>query len=42
MGPKNVHMVCVQISDKGMTKKWGKSAKIRSNFKYINLETSFW
>ena len=44
MGPKNVHMVCVQISDKGMTKKWGKSTKIWGTFKlqYLKLETSFW
>ena len=26
-------MVCVQKSDMGMTKKWGKSAKIQGNFK---------
>ena len=43
MGQKNVHMECVQISIKRRVKKWGKSAKIRSNFKlqYIKLETSF-
>ena len=44
LSQKNVHMECVQISDKGMTKKWGKSTKIRSTFKlqYLKLETSFW
>ena len=33
----------VQISDYGMTKKWGKSAKIRSNFKlqYLKFLTYF-
>ena len=43
LGPKNVHMMCVQISDQGMTKKWGKSAKIWGTFKlqYLKLETSF-
>ena len=37
------HMVCVQKSDMGMTKKWGKSAKIWGTFKlqYLKLETSF-
>ena len=37
------HMVCVQKSDMGMTKKRGKSTKIRSTFKlqYLKLETSF-
>ena len=41
---KNVHMECVQISNKGRVKKWGKSTKIWGNFKlqYIKLETSFW
>ena len=44
MGPKNVHMSCVQMNDKEMTKKWGKSAKIWGSFKlqYLKLETSFW
>ena len=38
------HMVCVQKCDMGMTKKWGKSAKIWGTFKlqYLKLETSFW
>ena len=37
------HMRCVEKSDIGMTKKWGKSAKIRSNLKlqYLMSETSF-
>ena len=37
------HMVCVQKSDKERVKKWGKSTKIRSYFKFqfIKLETSF-
>ena len=41
---KHGHMVCVQKSDMGMTKKRGKSTKIRSTFKlqYLKLETSFW
>ena len=35
-------MGCVQKSDMGMTKKWGKSAKIWGTFKhqYLNVETS--
>ena len=39
----HVHMVCVQKSDMGMTKKWGKSTKIWGNFKlqYLKQETSF-
>ena len=38
------HIVCVQKSDKGMTKKWGKINKIWGSFKlqYLKLETSFW
>ena len=37
------HMMCVQKSDMGMTKKWGKSTKIWGTFKlqYLKLETSF-
>ena len=37
------HMVCVQKSDMGMTKKWGKS-DIKCNFKlqYFKLDTTFW
>ena len=43
MGPKNVHMRCVQISDKGMTKNRRKINKIWGTFtlQYLKLETSF-